>query len=130
MIESRIKSTSTNGDGEITPVRLLELGSGISDVSSMVWHLIMKGIDSKKLHTKAGPNCQPQSLFEIVDIEYEQVGDDGWYSIQLAYLLAFLSSPILCLSIPGHYHQPIILSICLSLMLSCRDRPRVPRRPS
>lgn len=45
-------------------MRLLELGSGISDVSAMVWRLVRDGL------VRAGYKQDPLSLFTILDIEY------------------------------------------------------------
>ena len=47
------------------PVRLLELGSGISDVTAMVWQLVCDGLRS------AGQG-DPMSLFTITNCEYEE----------------------------------------------------------
>ena len=63
-IEERLKSSPFQDGRSPEPVQLLELGSGISDVTAMVWQLMCDRLRS------AGHD-NPMGLFTITNCEYE-----------------------------------------------------------
>jgi hypothetical protein len=68
---------------QVQPVRLLELGSGISDVTSMLWALVMHELRRSEVLGRSGGGCVggPQDtaddaallqLFHITNVEYSE----------------------------------------------------------